>query len=53
MGTSVLQCDLCQEFYKEFLKDKRKMRFMARIHKGHDYKAAKLRSDATQGKGLG
>ena len=33
MGTSVLNCALCRQYYPKFFKQKRKMMHLARYHK--------------------
>ncbi len=47
MGTSVVQCERCKKFYAEFFKSKRKMKFLARIHKNHDNQTTPVRSDTS------
>ena len=53
MGTSVFQCPLCREYYREFFLDKRKMPLLVRIHRSHatTYEAGTVRSQETEGLG--
>ena len=52
MGTSVLRCKLCREYYREFFNDKRSMRFLARLHKGSHENDNAEATNSTEGKGL-
>jgi len=56
MRTSVLRCPKCRYYYAEFFKDKRSMKFLARLHKeSHqdDDTETDVRSDTQKRESLG